>query len=262
MIISWANMGRKTAAQAAAALIAAMTTPPTAPRRALITAAINALFAAGVWTRLDFLHVYAAADSQAASLNWLNPAAFTASEVAAPTFTADRGYNGDGVASYVNTNYNPGTQAINYTQDSASIAMWCLTAAANTNYAGGWYSGGLAGVAISPRLTGDLCTIKVNQVSPASQFTNLDGTGFYFANRSGSNATQASINGVAQVVTINSNRPSVAITSAPLTWNRPTTAVFSIQQGALLAAGGGMSATQQTAFYNAMLPYMQGVGAA
>lgn len=249
-------------AAAAAALFAAMTTPPTAPRQALITAAITALINSGVWQKLDFMQVYAAADSQAAGLNWINPATFTASAVSAPTFTADRGYNGDGIASYVDTNYNPATQGVNFVRDSANLSLWGLTAALNANLSDGWLIATI-GTAITPRNGTSNFAFRINQaLGTMADNVGTTGAGMFSANRDSSTTTQGYQNGVASNVTTNPNQTSIAVGSGTFKHNNPQVATFSTQQGAMLAAGGSLSAAQQTAFYNAILQYMQGVGAA
>ena len=58
------------------AIAAAFTTPPTTARKNLIDAAVVALKSAGVWTKLDALYLFAAADSQAAIINWKAPGTY------------------------------------------------------------------------------------------------------------------------------------------------------------------------------------------
>jgi hypothetical protein len=61
----------------AEAFIAAMVTPPTAARAALIETYFVALKTAGIYSKFDTLYLLAAADAQAASLNLVAPANFT-----------------------------------------------------------------------------------------------------------------------------------------------------------------------------------------
>lgn len=89
------------------ALFKRMSTPPTVARKALIAKAIRTLKAAGIWSRLDGLTVYAAADSQAGALNWKS-SSFNATNHGA-AFTADRGFTGDGVNDYIDTGYAMGS---------------------------------------------------------------------------------------------------------------------------------------------------------
>lgn len=95
-------MGRSAPAEAQA-LAARMSTPPTAARKNLISKTIRALKTAGIWDKLDVLYLLAAADSQAALLNWKG-ATYDATNNGA-AFTADRGFTGDGAGDYIDTNY-------------------------------------------------------------------------------------------------------------------------------------------------------------
>jgi hypothetical protein len=114
---------------AAAAVFAAMTSSPTAARKALINTLIIALKSAGVWTKIDVLWVMAAHDEQAARINWKNPAAFPLVPTATvPVFTADQGTAGDGSSSNFTTGYDPSVASIGMTQDSAHIGMYSHTA--------------------------------------------------------------------------------------------------------------------------------------
>lgn len=105
------------------ALIAAFTTPPTQQRVTDINNAINLLDVTyGIWSQLDSLYVHAAADSQAARVDWRNPAR-TATLVNSPTFTADRGFQTNGSTSYVDTNVAL-SATTKYTQNNCTIGIW------------------------------------------------------------------------------------------------------------------------------------------
>lgn len=45
-----------------------------------------------------------------------------------PTFTTDRGFTGNGSSAYINTNYNPSTQGVAYTLNSASFGIYSRNA--------------------------------------------------------------------------------------------------------------------------------------
>lgn len=113
-----ALMGRSITPEAEA-LIARMTTPPTNLRRYLINRLIRTLKDGGVWTLLEFLHVLAAADSQAARLNWKGTSLSPVSLVGGPVFTADRGYAGSG-SDYLQTPSQPSS----YGGSNYSIGLW------------------------------------------------------------------------------------------------------------------------------------------
>lgn len=94
----------------AAALIAAMSVQPNSIRKQLINNCILSIKAtAGAWDLPEILYCFAAHDQQAANLNWKNPALLPAVPTNSPTWTANSGYSGDGLAAYIKTNKNANT---------------------------------------------------------------------------------------------------------------------------------------------------------
>ena len=75
---------------------------------------------AGVWSKLDTFAVFATdGNSNFALIDWKRLSQYTA--VNSPTFTTDEGFTGNGTSSYINTNYNPNTNAVNLSLNSTSI---------------------------------------------------------------------------------------------------------------------------------------------
>jgi hypothetical protein len=110
---------------ASLAIFAAMTTPPTTARKALIDARVKVLKAAGAWDEMDVLYMLAAADEQAARLNWKNPGTLTLSLVNSPTFAVDQGYKGDGISGALTSAYNPTTfSGAKFVQNSACFGVY------------------------------------------------------------------------------------------------------------------------------------------
>lgn len=107
-------------------LFEAMTVKPDGRRKALIADTIKALQASGVWNQQDAVYFMAAHDAQAARLNWKNPSLFAMTAVNSPTFTRDRGYQGDGATSYLNTNLSSTTAGINFSQNNASFSFFTV----------------------------------------------------------------------------------------------------------------------------------------
>src|SRR5262249_57621708 len=67
------------------------------------------LKAANVWAGLDRLWLFAAENSQQALIDLVARAGATA--VNSPTFTATRGWQGNGTSSYLHSHFNPPTAA-------------------------------------------------------------------------------------------------------------------------------------------------------
>lgn len=246
------GVGRVLAAETST-LLAAMTVQPDQTRRYLIDDLIGSLKTAGVWTKLDFLHVMAAHDAQAARINWITPAQ-VGTVSGTVTFTADRGYAGDGVSGYIDTGLNYSTLPT-YRQDNAHIGVWCVTEAQSTNFCIGSITTNLG--VINPRSTTNQQVSRVNASSGAS-IANSVAKGHSVATRG--NATNQS--GYKNGALLGSPAlASVAITTNVITYFRAVSGYDSRQ----VAAGHGginLTATEITDLYGALNTYMTAVGVA
>ena len=86
---------------------------------------ISGLKTDGIWTKLDRLWILAAQNSNSALVDL--KAQDVATAVNSPTFTADRGYAGNGSTSYIDTTFNASTQAVQFTLNDAHQAVWSNT---------------------------------------------------------------------------------------------------------------------------------------
>lgn len=82
----------------------------------------------------DRLWIFAAENSQAALIDLIG--LHTATLVNSPTVTVDRGITGDASTSYVNTNYDPTVNGVNFTQNAGHIAHYTNLAGAGGQIAG------------------------------------------------------------------------------------------------------------------------------
>lgn len=114
------------------ALFARMDVQPSEERKQLIDGLIvnfkNAsLWELGAfWSGMDAFWMFAAHDQTAAPLNWIQDD-FNCTEVNSPTFVTDEGYAGNGSTSYLNSNFNPSSDAMNFTQNDASAGVYVRT---------------------------------------------------------------------------------------------------------------------------------------
>lgn len=77
---------------------------------------------AGIWNSLDLLYVFANdAGADFATLNWKSPSSFQCTQVNSPTFTTNEGFDFNGTTQYLNTNWSPANNGVNYSLNSASI---------------------------------------------------------------------------------------------------------------------------------------------
>lgn len=238
------------------AIAAAFTTPPDEARKILIDDCVLALKSGGIWTKLDGLYGFAAADSQAAKINWVNPGTYNCTEVNAPSFTADRGFTGASTK-YLDSQFNPSTASSpKYVRNSASAF-----AHSNTNVAvvGGLVGGavGAAPTIIYPRYTNNNYYIRVNDTANMSQ-ASTDSTGFWAGDRM-SSSTSATYKNGSVLFSGASPGASIAVENANL---RFLSCAAEYWTGQVSSGGMGqsLSSGEHTALYNAMRAYMTGVG--
>jgi hypothetical protein len=94
-------------------------TLPSASQQLLQNQLVLDLKDGGIWDKLDTFGVFATdGSSDFALIDWKRLSQYTA--VNSPTFTANQGFQGNGTSSYINTNYNASTSAVNVTLNNAS----------------------------------------------------------------------------------------------------------------------------------------------
>lgn len=241
----------------AQAIFAAFTTPPDAARKALINAYVAGLKADGVWAVLDVLYVMAAADSQAATINWRAPASFALVGVNSPGFTTDRGYTGNGTSSRLRTQYTPSVNGVNYTQDSSSCWLFSLSNTQSNNNDIG--SATAPRVNLNVRNATDQSSGDINNAAGVTMnVSNTNGIGFFGIQRRAAADRRLWANGTQLGAT--STTASTAVASQEQWVCGTNSATFSARQQAV-AAWGASLAGLESAFYNRTLTYLQAVGA-
>lgn len=237
-------------------LIAQMDTDGTAPdatRQGHINTLIKALKDAGIWTKCDRIYVLAAHEASAARLNWKTPGTDTLGlSVTEPTFTVDTGYTGNGTSTQLTTAaaLNALTQ---YIQDSAHQSVWSLTVGQSNGASAG--GSGSTNLVLYPRTTTNLQQMRVNTTT-RTDTASTDGTGFWIVNRADSTTQKSFRNGA--------DFGSGAATSG----TPPATNWAILQCGGnhtnyqiAFASIGGSVEAEKSDFYDAVLAYLQAVGA-
>lgn len=104
-------------------------TLPSAGQQVLQNQLVIDLKDAGVWSKLDSFSVYATdGDADFALVDWVRLT--TQNAISSPTFTVNQGYAGDGVSAYIDTLYNPFTDAVNFLLNDNSFGGENLNATA------------------------------------------------------------------------------------------------------------------------------------
>ncbi len=102
-------------------------TLPSESQRLKQNTLLIALKNAGVWSKLDtFANFATDGSSQFALIDWKRLVQYNAST--SPTFTTNEGFSGNGTSSYIDTNFNPATQGVNYLQNNASRYLFMYMA--------------------------------------------------------------------------------------------------------------------------------------
>lgn len=243
-------------------LFGAMTIKPSGQRARLISNTIGRLQRAQIWSTQEVFYVMAAHDNQAARLNWKSPGNFTATATNSPTFTADRGYAGDGSTSFVNTGWVPSTQSTMVTTTASHVAGWSnTTRAAVLSDLLGCYDTGFDGIQILQRFTGDQYYGRLTD-SAGTFVTNAASNGMFLTSRSGTSLAHYR-NGVSLGPTTQAGvaLPDVSLYIAG--GSNHTAAIHNpgTDQGALASVGGSLNVNQVAEFYRIMRAYMTAVGA-
>lgn len=248
----------------ARALFARMTTAPNSARKKLINRTIKQLKAAGLWAKMDALYFLAAADEQAALLNWKG-ATYNLTKTGSPAFNADRGFTGQDtggspVASgYLSTGFTPSTAGGHFVLNSASLAVWSRTSAATSGTAiGGVFDYSLIG----PRVNSSQGICGLNQ-SGSDTFSSSDGSGLFNVSRVASGGTEIYRNG-ASVATITHASTGLLTEQVRILAGSQGSSVTEpwLGQAAFAAIGAGLDDTEAAALYAIVQPYMTAVGAA
>lgn len=122
---------------------------------------VLSLKAAQLYNKFDRLWIHATPNQQNATISLVYPSSTAAVEIDSPSWVQYRGYSGDGVSSYLDSNYNASTEGINFTLDSASIMTYSRTDLDATQSSLGSSMSGIAS-AILPRFGGGAFDAYIN----------------------------------------------------------------------------------------------------
>lgn len=158
------------------------------------------LKAAGIWSLIDVLYVFATdGSSDFATLNWKSPTTFQLTKVNSPTFTTNQGFAGNGTTSYLNTNWTPSTNGVNVTLNNASYSEGVTTDVANLNQEdfGGIGASSANSLRFNPRTGANQTAGRLHTTGggPVAGPGNTNSVGFYQFRRVGAGAFEVFKNG-------------------------------------------------------------------
>jgi hypothetical protein len=214
----------------------------------------------GLWSNGDRLWLYASESAVQAKIDLINLASHAVSGT--PPFAASQGYTGNGT-DFINTNFVPPTNGVNYTQNSASAGVYIRN---NRTVSGATCALGTQNInqtTIQPNAFGGLNAGAINDGNGAG-FGTATGTsqGFYVVTRTAVNA-RAMYNKGALLGGDTTGSQTVAAFPAIYALalnNNGTTVQQSSDQIAVVWLGGSLSATDNTNLSSDINTYMTSLG--
>lgn len=219
---------------------------------------IRALVSTGLWSKFDIFYLLAQtvnSDGEALK-NWKNPGTYDATAMNGPTFTALEGFKPNGTTQYIDSNYSPSTQGVQYAQDSASIGIYIRD---NIDEAGA------VDMSVSDAASGKWTYIRtraltgrINQPSAGVAGAVADCRGMNILTRTGANASAAYLN---KVEAANDNvTASNGIPDNNVELFRRATGGYSTKQASCAFAGSGLTVQNISDIVDAIEAYMDSNG--
>jgi hypothetical protein len=241
--------------------VEAMGVEPDDTRKGVVDTLVGSLKSAGVFTKLNFMHLYAAHDADAALINLINPGTFDGTISNSPTFTVDRGYTTNGTTSYIDCHFNPQTLTAPYALNSASMGVWSLTSASTAGYDMGFYSS--QGIMIACNISGTSYS-RCNSAGFDS-IARGTGAGHLAISRTGSGAYHIHIDGAdSQTNAVASDTFAGGLGSVFVGGYANTSSTLldpSARQYFASWLGGGLTPTEVADLHSALNTYKTAVGA-
>jgi hypothetical protein len=228
-------------------------TLPSLSQRILQNKLVKDLKAAGVWSKLDTFSVFATdGNSDFALIDWKRLSQYTA--VNSPTFTTNGGFAGNGTSSYIDTNFNPSIQGVNYTLNNAGRYFWVdnrQTVPSSTTI----FEGAMTIASTNRTLNSSSPGQQVNQgtASNSGGFTNWATDGFKSVNRTSSN----DVTGFADTTQTNRTATSTSIANSNQSISRGSSS-YSTHRFRFYGMGASLVA-ENTDLYNALNQYLTSI---
>lgn len=230
----------------------AMTVAASVERALVLNNAIYGLKKTELWAKATALYFLAAHDAQAARLNIKTPSGAALTEVNAPAFTVDGGYDGNGTTSYLDCGIAANALLA---QDNAAMFAWPVE---NVQIADAAADIGILNVAtsrINVRNTSDQLAAQANSASTVTSAGNTEARNLTGWSRSaaGSYATYIGTTGTART------DASSAVNSANLTLLRAVG--FSSRRLGFAGTFAFLTAADVQNLYQIVRVYLKQVGA-
>lgn len=231
---------------------------PDAARRDVISERFVEGKKLSAWGKLDALWVHASHGAEAGRLNWLSDR-FNCLPVNNPEFVVDRGYRGDGMTSYLNTQFNPATATgIKYSQDSGMMCLRSNTDNALVGSLAGFYDGA-KGTTINPRNVGSRITLRLNQGADIKSNADVSPTsiGMFATVRENASQVRGYRDGA---LLLEGPAPSLAVADGAFRLGSISDSSLRACQFSMAAVGAGLTEVEVSSLYEWFQPWKTVVG--
>jgi hypothetical protein len=207
----------------------------------------------GIWTKMKALYPFVGGTAVTHKFNLKDPqdtnAAFRLAFSGGWTHSAT-GAKPNGVNSFANSFLN---QLLNGQQDSAHISYYSRTTSNGAEIEIGSTTNNFANGSLIEIRTSGITYYKVNTTSNYMTYTDPDAKGFYMANRTLSNLTNAWKNGIKESqASTASNTPANNNVYLGAVNNVSTPQFFTTKECALASIGDGLTDTEAANYYTAV----------
>jgi hypothetical protein len=227
---------------------------PSATTLSAINTLFTALKADTTYSAFDELYLLGGQDEQATRINLINPTQVLSIN-GSPVFTANSGWQGDGVAAWLQSPMLM-SEGMKFQQDNAHFGVWSLTDIANVNY----YDCGTSAANNGRRVnSSDIALRATGNINSASVHTGVvtSSLGHLVLTRSGATATVMYKNGVS--IGADTDVSTVATDGFfTVLKNRET---YSARRLMAAHRGRNLTAGEVTTLYNALNAYKTAIGA-
>lgn len=199
----------------------------------------------------DRLWIHALSNSIAARTSFVNPLSTLATEVNGPTFTPLLGYTGNGTTSYLNTNFNPFTQGVKYTLNSASGFTYIQQNIVSTGAAFGAITGSDISVLLYPQFLVNTPIYYINNVGTDSYGVGMNSQGMSSFIRANNTTIRIYKNGILNSSNVK-NSSLIPSTNIYICGRSTAGTLTNGFTGTISATGLGSNAWNQLNFYNAL----------
>lgn len=211
----------------------------------------------------DRLWIFASPTTTTALNSVVNPTSTDATNVGSATFTVDRGYT-PAYNKYINSQFNPNTDATNYTLNSAAIGVYSRTD--NTNAGcqmGSWENASIRTSMYVTSATGQPTGLGINSaVTNGTAGTVSNSQGTFIISRVASNSRILTHNGVSIFSDIGNSTdiPDYVFYIGQLN-NAGSSAGYDTKEIAIAFISKGITVTQARGIHNCFEWFLDAIGA-